>query len=480
MQSKRVLVVDDEPDICELLEITLQRMGLETVSCLRLQAALQLLRQQSFDLCLTDMRMPDGDGLDLLRYIHDQALDLPCAVITAHGSIDTAVQALKLGAFDFITKPVDLKHLRRLVDSALRVSATPPSPKAANAPVARAASNPGTVTVDSDSPLLGVSPAIAQLKMTIRRVARSQAPVIILGESGSGKELVAREIHRLGPRRAGPFVPVNCGAIPAELMESEFFGHQKGSFTGASQTKVGLFREAHGGTLLLDEVAELPLALQVKLLRALQERCIKPVGATREEDVDVRILSATHRDLAGDVAAGRFRQDLFYRLNVVELHVPALRERSEDIAELAQHILARIAKQWQLNGLRLTPAALARLRQHDFPGNVRELENILERAAVMVDQAIIDADDLHFPQRPMLAHSGTTALSPSVAQEPIPGWTSSTPRLTPAQLLLQAEHQILQSSLAQANGDEQLASRLLGLSLRQFRYHLQRAAQRPK
>ena len=449
MSIKHVLVVDDEPDICELLEITLQRMGIGTTSTTRMRGAVDLLRKQEFDLCLTDMRMPDGDGLELVQHIQQHCPDLPVAVITAHGSVDTAVRALKLGAFDFVTKPVDLEMLRRLIDSALRLG-KPPSP---STPASEPAEH------DASSPLLGRSEAMAQLRTTVGRLARSQAPVMILGESGSGKELVAREVHRLGPRSDQPFVPVNCGAIPSELMESEFFGHRKGSFTGAVQDKIGLFREAHGGTLFLDEVAELPLPLQVKLLRALQERAIKPVGATREENVDVRILSATHKDLAGEVDAGRFRQDLFYRLNVVELRVPPLRERPDDIEPLARHILRQIADRWEIPGLQLSPAALARLTGYHFPGNVRELENILERAAVMVDGSVIDEQALAFTDRARrnpaldLASRNGVALDDQLAEQ---------------------ERAALEAALEKTGGNRTAAARLLGLSFRQLRYRLKK------
>ncbi|MFO8005888.1 sigma-54-dependent transcriptional regulator [Thioalkalivibrio sp.] len=449
MSIKQVLVVDDEPDICELLGITLQRMGIEAVTTTRLSGALALLDQQSFDLCLTDMRMPDGDGLELVQHIQRHCPELPVAVITAHGSVDTAVRALQMGAFDFVTKPVNLPLLRRLVDNALRLER----------PSVQASIAQATAPDDGNSPLLGQSQAMRQLRATVAKLARSQAPVIVLGESGSGKELVAREIHRLGPRSDQPFVPVNCGAIPSELMESEFFGHQKGAFTGAIQNKAGLFREAHGGTLFLDEVAELPLALQVKLLRALQERAIKPVGANREEGVDVRVLSATHKDLGDEVDRGHFRQDLYYRLNVVELRVPPLRERPDDIPELTAHILRDIAGQWQLPGLALSPAALDRLRGHHFPGNVRELENILERAAVMVDGAVIDADLLVFPDRnrnsgsaPMPVHHGV-CLDDHLAEQ---------------------ERRALEAALAQAAGNRTAAARALGLSFRQMRYRLKK------
>jgi len=449
MSIKHVLVVDDEPDICELLEITLQRMGIETTSTTRLRGAMDLLGKRSFDLCLTDMRMPDGDGLELVQHIQQQCPNLPVAVITAHGSVDTAVNALKLGAFDFVTKPVNLEMLRRLIDSALRLG---------NAGVSGEAPE-GSAGSEAESPLLGRSETMEQLRAKAARLARSQAPVMILGESGSGKELVAREIHRLGPRADQPFIPVNCGAIPSELMESEFFGHCKGAFTGAVQNKVGLFREAHGGTLFLDEIAELPVALQVKLLRALQERAIKPVGSAREENVDVRILSATHKNLATEVDSGHFRQDLFYRLNVVELRVPPLRERPEDIEPLAQHILRQIAARWGLPGLSLEPSALARLAEHQFPGNVRELENILERAAVMVDGPVIDVDALDFPERGTGQRQAALAINDSVGLD---------------DQLADQERAALEAALAKTGGNRTAAARLLGLSFRQLRYRLKK------
>jgi two-component system, NtrC family, response regulator PilR len=449
MSIKHVLVVDDEPDICELLEITLQRMGIETTSTTRMRQAFDLLGQASFDLCLTDMRMPDGNGLELVQHIQQNCPNLPVAVITAHGSVDTAVSALKMGAFDFVTKPVNLDMLRRLIDSALRLDNT----REPGAPAA------GPARSGQEGPLLGRSEAMNQLRAKVARLARSQAPVMILGESGSGKELVAREIHRLGPRAEQPFIPVNCGAIPSELMESEFFGHRKGAFTGAVQDKVGLFREAHGGTLFLDEIAELPLTLQVKLLRALQERAIKPVGSTREENVDVRILSATHKDLAAEVDSGHFRKDLYYRLNVVELRAPPLRERPEDIEQLATHILHQVASRWGLPGLSLAPCALGRLIAHHFPGNVRELENILERAAVMVDGLVIDLDALDFPERGPAQRQATVAINGSVGLD---------------DQLAEQERTALEAALARTGGNRTAAARLVGLSFRQFRYRLKK------
>lgn len=449
MSIKHVLVVDDEPDICELLEITLQRMGIETTSTTRMRRALELLEQRRFDLCLTDMRMPDGDGLDLVRHIQKHCPNLPVAVITAHGSVDTAVSALKLGAFDYVNKPVDLEMLRRLIDSALRLG----TGEMADGNAQHASAE------EAKSPLLGDSEAMVQLRAKVARLARSQAPVMILGESGSGKELVAREIHRLGPRSDQPFIPVNCGAIPSELMESEFFGHCKGAFTGAVQNKEGLFREAHGGTLFLDEIAELPVALQVKLLRALQERAIKPVGSAREESVDVRILSATHKNLQAEVENGHFRQDLYYRLNVVELRVPSLRERPEDIDPLARHILGQIAARWGLSGLALDPAAQARLAQHHFPGNVRELENILERAAVMMDGPAIGIDALDFPERTAASLQAPLTITDSLALN---------------DQLDELERAAVEAAIAKAGGDPAAAARVLGLSGRQLSYRMKK------
>jgi two-component system, NtrC family, response regulator PilR len=351
MSIQHVLIVDDEPDIRELLEITLGRMKLSTCAAGTVAEARRLLDGNSFDLCLTDMRLPDGSGIELVEHIQQRHPQLPVAMITAYGSMDTAIAALKAGAFDFVSKPVDLQMLRDLINSALALGRPRPA-EGAGAPA---------------STLHGEAPPMQRLRETIRKLARSQAPVCILGESGSGKERVAREIHRLGPRAERPFVPVNCGAVPTELMESEFFGHVKGAFTGAAADKEGLFQAAQGGTLFLDEVAELPLHMQVKLLRAIQERAVRPVGGNHEIPVDVRILSATHRNLAALVAEGRFRQDLYYRLNVIELRVPPLRERLEDLPLLAEHILGRIAGHWGSEGFRLAPDALAHLGNLQLP-----------------------------------------------------------------------------------------------------------------
>ncbi|WP_019594934.1 sigma-54 dependent transcriptional regulator [Thioalkalivibrio sp. ALM2T] len=460
MSIRHVLVVDDEPDICELLEITLARMGLEATTATRLEPARALIAEHDFDLCLTDMRLPDGDGLDLVRHIQSERPELPVAVITAHGSVDTAVLALKLGAFDFVSKPVDLKQLRELIDAALRLE-----------PAASIAVEPGddaTPATPDDSPLLGQSEPMQRLRATIHKLARSQAPVFISGESGSGKELVAREIHRLGPRAERPFVPVNCGAIPGELMESEFFGHRKGAFTGATQDHTGLFQSADGGTLFLDEVADLPLPMQVKLLRAIQERAIKPVGGTREIPVDVRILSATHHDLEKAVREGRFRQDLYYRLNVIELKVPPLRERRGDIERLATRILQRIGEQWQTGDLELAADALAALQGHGFPGNVRELENILERAATLCDGPLIRAGNIDLPANGL----GTEPTPGAEYGEPENGLDGAESALDD-QLAAQ-ERQAIATALQQTGGNRTAAARLLGLSFRQLRYRLKK------
>ncbi|WP_019584397.1 sigma-54 dependent transcriptional regulator [Thioalkalivibrio sp. ALE16] len=465
MSIRHVLVVDDEPDICELLEITLARMGLEATTATRLEPARALLAERDFDLCLTDMRLPDGDGLELVRHIQCERPELPVAVITAHGSVDTAVQALKLGAFDFVSKPVDLKQLRELIDAALRLETRGPGPE-------EGPDDATTPARPDDSPLLGHSEPMQRLRATIHKLARSQAPVFISGESGSGKELVAREIHRLGPRAERPFVPVNCGAIPGELMESEFFGHRKGAFTGATQDHTGLFQSADGGTLFLDEVADLPLPMQVKLLRAIQERAIKPVGGTREIPVDVRILSATHHDLEKAVREGRFRQDLYYRLNVIELKVPPLRNRREDIERLAARILRRISEQWETGDLELAPDALAALQGHGFPGNVRELENILERAATLCEGRLIHADNIDLPATGL----GTEPVmdrAPDSPSDPDHSARNEADRALDDQLAAQ-ERQAIATALQQTGGNRTAAARLLGLSFRQLRYRLKK------
>lgn len=440
MSIKNVLVIDDEPDITELLSLTLARMNLESVSAHNQHEALALLDSEHFDLCLTDMRLPDGSGLDIVKHIQEHQPELPVAVITAHGNMEDAVEALKSGAFDFVSKPVNLTLLRDLIQTALNTHTAAPKMQ------------------EAKTKLLGISSAMENLRQTIDKLARSQAPVYIHGESGSGKEMAARLIHERGPRVDGPFIAVNCGAIPGDLMESEFFGHLKGSFTGAQGNKEGLFDAANGGTLFLDEVADLPLAMQVKLLRAIQERAIKPVGAHSEHSVDVRILCATHRDLAEEVAQGRFRQDLYYRLNVIELSVPALRERREDIPQLATHLLQQIGERWGSDPKVLSRSAILRLQAHDYPGNVRELENILERSVTLSDSNLIDEPDLVI--------AGDDSDSPAERSRAEPAKLQET--------LADEERRAIESALEETRWNRTAAAKKLGLTLRQLRYRLKK------
>ena len=384
--TKTALVVDDEVDLCRLMQITLTKMGIKSDVAYTLSQAKTYWQDNAYDFCLTDLNLPDGSGLELVKQISNSS-STPVAVITAHGSMDLAIKALKLGAFDFVNKPLELPRLRQLVENALKVVHQDDDKK--------------TTTERSpeqqilDSRLIGDSAVMHTLKNTILKLARSQAPVFLSGASGTGKEVVARLIHDLSPRRDGSFVPVNCGAIPSELMESEFFGHKKGSFTGAVADKKGLFQQANGGTLFLDELADLPLAMQVKLLRAIQEKTVRAIGDTKEVPVDIRILSATHKDLDQLVQSGAFRQDLYYRINVIELKLPTLNARRDDIPVLAQHFLALIAKEWQLDtSPTLTADACQRLQHHDFAGNVRELRNLLERALTLAETATIDVSHL--------------------------------------------------------------------------------------
>lgn len=453
MTTHTALIVDDEPDIRDLLEITLTRMGIKTLTAADLAGAYKLLEQNSPQLCLTDMNLPDGNGIELVQWIQKNQPSMPVAVITAYGNMDTAIESLKAGAFDFVSKPVELSRLRELVSSALRLS--DPDPDVDN----------GT---DEPGLLLGNSTQIKTLRNQTRKLARSQAPVFINGESGSGKELVARMIHLQGPRSKGSFVAVNCGAIPSELMESEFFGHKKGSFTGAVENKDGLFRSANGGTLFLDEVADLPLAMQVKLLRAIQEKAVRPVGDTKEIPVDIRLLSATHKNLAELVQDGRFRQDLFYRINVIELAVPPLRERTDDIALLANHILERIAHEYECAAATLTKDAVTRLKEHNFPGNVRELENILERAFTLCDAEKISASDLHLGNGLGTddARCAITAIaSPALVPEgniDLEGYLES------------IERQAIEKALEATRWNKTAAAKRLGISFRALRYRLKK------
>lgn len=380
------LVVDDEVDLCRLMQITLTKMGIKSDVAYTLSQARAYWQENNYDFCLTDLKLPDGSGLELVKDISNNS-STPIAVITAHGSMDLAIEALKLGAFDFVNKPLELPRLRQLVENALKVIHQ--NNEAETTPE----SSPEQQMLDSR--LIGDSAVMHPLKNTILKLARSQAPVFLSGASGTGKEVVAKLIHDLSPRRDGSFVPVNCGAIPSELMESEFFGHKKGSFTGAVADKQGLFQQANGGTLFLDEVADLPLAMQVKLLRAIQEKTVRAIGDTKEVPVDIRILSATHKDLNLLVQGGMFRQDLYYRINVIELKLPTLNSRRDDIPILAKHFLAMIAEEWQLDTpLSLTDAACERLQHHDFAGNVRELRNLLERAVTLAETCTIDVTHL--------------------------------------------------------------------------------------
>lgn len=458
--TRSALVVDDERDIRELLTLTLGRMGLRVDTAASLDQAREQLARQRYDLCLTDMRLPDGSGLELIGEIVRRFPHTPVAMITAHGNVEAAVEALKAGAFDFVSKPVELSVLRGLVTHALRLEA-PAAPAAALPPA------PGT------GRLLGDSPALVALRATIAKVARSQAPVYILGESGVGKELVARTIHEQGARAAGPFVPVNCGAIPAELMESEFFGHKKGSFTGAHADKPGLFQAAHGGTLFLDEIAELPLPMQVKLLRAIQEKTVRPVGAANEVAVDVRILSATHKDLSAQVADGRFRHDLYYRLNVIELRVPPLRERSEDLPMLAAAILARLAGEQKRTAPQLGADALAALAAHPFPGNVRELENLLERALALADTdaGTLGAEDLNLP---VPAAAGRPAPAPAAPSTPASAEEADDAAPALPGYIEELERAAIMKALEDNRWNRTKAAVQLGITFRALRYKLKK------
>jgi two-component system, NtrC family, response regulator PilR len=446
-----VLVVDDEPDLLELVSLTLGRMSLRTRTASDLSSARRLLKSERFDLCLTDMRLPDGDGLDLVEWIQEHRASVPVAVITAHGNVESAVRALKLGAFDFVSKPLDLGVLRKLVGSAIRLAA---------------AGEPDTTSTLRGPRLLGSSPAMEQLREMIARVARSQAPVHVCGESGTGKELVARMIHESGPRRGGPFVAVNCGAIPTELMESELFGHKRGSFTGAVADKKGLVQSAEGGTLFLDEVADLPLHMQVKLLRVVQEKTMRRVGEAREETVDVRILSATHKNLTDLVAHGLFREDLFYRINVIELRVPALRERKGDIPEIAQAILERLARRSIGTSPRISEEALKMLEAYPFPGNVRELENVLERAVTLSAEGVITPEHIRLraSARPTSGETpASTAAVPALADSTALG-----------SQLESIEREAIVKALEKTRYNKTAAAKLLGMSFRALRYRIKK------
>jgi two-component system response regulator PilR (NtrC family) len=440
MAKPVVLVVDDEPDIRDLLAMTLERMDLDSKTCENLTSARECLTAGGIDLCLTDMRLPDGDGLELVEWMQVKTPGVPVAVITAHGNVETAVRGLKLGAFDFVSKPVQITDLRKMVNTALRLAGKELQGK-------------------KDGRLIGDSTAMDKVREMIARVARSQAPVHIFGESGTGKELVARLIHDSGPRSEQPFVPVNCGAIPTELMESELFGHRRGSFTGAVEDKEGLIRSAEGGTLLLDEIGDLPLHMQVKLLRVIQERAVRPVGETREMPIDVRFLSASHRELGEMVAEGKFREDLFYRINVIDLKVPPLRERDADTLQLAEHLLAGLGSRMGIEKPEMSPEACRKLASHDFPGNVRELENVLERAVTLSNNGRIEADDIE------IRVDQTAAIR-------LPGLDSSGAPLESQ--LEDIEREAIVQALEQTRYNKTAAAKLLGISFRALRYRIKK------
>ena len=437
MSKQRVLIVDDEPDIRELLEITLLRMGLETRSAEDYSNATRLLNEEVFDLCLTDMKLPDGDGIALVEFIQQEFPNLPAAVITAHGSIDLAIKAMKSGAFDFVSKPVSLDTLRNLIEKALTLPSS-----------AQQVSS----STESKYQIVGDTAIIAELRGSISKFARSQAPVFIKGQSGTGKELVARQIHLQGSRGEAPFIAINCGAIPSELMESEFFGHLKGSFTGATSDNEGLFRAANGGTLFLDEIADLPLSMQVKLLRVIQEKTVRPVGAHQEEFIDVRIISASHKDLDAMVQEGQFRQDLYYRINVIGVTVPQLSERSEDIAQLTEHIVGKLNRENSSTN-KLSKTALQALMKYSFPGNVRELENILERATALCENNEILVGDLQIPDN----DAATDISQPSLGT-----------------MTDNMEKEQITQTLEENRWNQSATARVLGVTLRQLRYKIEK------
>lgn len=435
--TEKVLVIDDEPDIRELLQLTLQRMHIGSEVAANLKEAYDLIEQHSYFLCLTDMRLPDGDGIEFVEYIQKNHPNLPVAVITAFGNVEGAVNTLKKGAFDYVSKPINLAILKDLVNTALKLYS-------------------GDKSESPRDDLIGESDEVTALRKDILKLSRSQAPVFIHGESGVGKELVASLIHQKGPRAEKPFIAVNCGAIPQELMESEFFGFKKGSFTGATSDREGLFQASNGGTLFLDEIAELPLNMQVKLLRAIQEKAIKPVGEDKEINVDVRILSASHKNLKHEIQQGSFRDDLYYRINVIEIQVPALRHHASDVPLLAEHVLKKISKEGAPS---ITSKAIKALKDYPFPGNVRELENILERALTLCDNQVIDVDDLLLPEDDTLVASDEGG--PTEGQDL-------------DDYLLEQQREAIMDALNKTKWNRTKAAKLLGISFRALRYRLKK------
>jgi len=439
MSLKSILIIDDEPDILDIISLTIERLNLEALTAGNCSEALNLLKRKHVDLCLTDMNLPDGSGLDIIKYITAELPNLPVAVFTAHGNVDLAVKSLQLGAFDFVSKPVRTEDLKKLIENGLNTSQRSTAVQGKN---------------QTAKTLLGESEVIVKIRALIEKVSKSQAPVYISGPSGSGKELVAKLVHEHGARHDKPFIAVNCGAIPSELMESEFFGHKKGSFTGAHADKDGLFVSANGGTLFLDEVADLPLAMQVKLLRVIQEKSVRPIGANQEQKIDVRILSATHKNLEKLVSEEAFREDLFYRLNVIPINIAPLNERRADIPILIAHFLKRISPD---EPIKLTKESLEALKTYGFPGNVRELENILERACALAEEQVIQLEDLNL-RTPIRKGSDEANFTPG--EEPIESYLERT------------EKQALQMAMRRCNGRKTDAAKLLGMSFRSFRYKL--------
>lgn len=460
-QQPLVLFVDDEEDLCTLMQMMLSRMGIETHVAYRLSQARKMLSEHQYDVCFTDLNLPDGNGLELVEEISQQYPQLPVAVLTAYGNMDIAIAALKAGAFDFVSKPIKQTHLEQLLQKAL------------NKPISQQALNEDAL---EQRMLIGQSLPIQQLRVTLKKIARSQAPVFITGESGTGKEVVANLVHRLSNRNEGPFIAINCGAIPADLLESELFGHKKGSFTGATQDKQGLIQSAHGGSLFLDEIAELPLNMQVKLLRAVQEKAIRPIGSETEIDVDFRVISASHQDLESLVQQGKFRQDLFFRIHVMDLVLPPLRERGQDILILAQHFIQKVSREWEIPAKALTPRAKEFLLAQYYPGNVRELRNIIERAITLSDEDYIDVQ--HLQSAPL--RRSVQMQSPSSIDQLLT--TSSELTLSSKKLpdeglelyLENIEKEILLNALNITHWNRTLAAKKLGMSFRSLRYRLKK------
>lgn len=458
-QQPLVLLVDDEEDLCLLMQMTLARMGIKTHLAYRVEQAKQLFTQFHYDACLTDLNLPDGSGLELVKHVSQTYPHTPIAVLTAYGNMDIAIAALKAGAFDFVSKPINQIHLDQLLKKALNQ----PKPE----------HEFGEITLENDL-LIGRSPPIQNLRTAIKKIARSQAPVFVTGESGTGKEVVANLIHRLSNRSEGPFIAINCGAIPTELMESELFGHKKGSFTGATQDKQGLILSAHGGSLFLDEIAELPLSMQVKLLRAVQEKKIRPVGSDQEIDVDFRVISASHQDLELLVRQGKFRQDLFFRIHVMDIMLPPLRERSGDILLLANHFIQKVCMEWGISSKQLTTTAETYLLQQDFPGNVRELRNMIERAITLSDDECIDLTHLAPPLR---GSSVNSQIATKQVNDTSTAITQTRPKLPMEGLeryLENIEKDILLNALDMTHWNRTLAAKKLGMTFRSLRYRLKK------